>query len=91
MTTYNRFTFQVLGMVDGTNAEEVSTAIRNALTAIPKTTVKTLNLDLWTDGFTGQIREFNEEGIDVATIEPPAAVTIPEVAMEPEIDVTVKA
>ena len=90
MANYNRFTFQVLGMIDGTDAVVVSNAISTALSSIPRTTVKTLNLDLWTDGYTGQVREFNEEGVDVATIVPETVVTEETTKTETEIDITTK-
>lgn len=91
MANYNRFTFNVMGMIDGTEAEVLSNAIRTALASIPKTMIKTLNLDLWTDGYTGQVREFNEEGIDIATIIPETPVEdIAPTETETEIDITTK-
>jgi len=65
MTNYNRYNISVLCVADSQDDVALYGAIKNALNAIPKVSVKIINLDLWQDGGTGKTREFDENGNEI--------------------------
>jgi hypothetical protein len=65
MANYNRFNVSVLCVADSQDDVSLYGAIKSALNAIPKVSVKVINLDLWQDGGTGKTREFDENGNEV--------------------------
>lgn len=68
MTTYKRFSVQILGTVDGEESVALHQAIQQALAKVKKFKVKAISLDEWTDGFTGKTRKFDENGDEVVEI-----------------------
>jgi hypothetical protein len=65
MANYNRFNISVLCVADSQDDVALYGAIKSALNAIPKVSVKVVNLDLWQDGATGRTREFTENGEEI--------------------------
>ena len=62
---YNRFNISVLCVADSQDDVALYGAIKQALSALPKVSVKIVNLDLWQDGATGRTREFDENGEEI--------------------------
>lgn len=62
---YNRFNISVLCVADAEDDVALYGAIKQALNALPKVSVKIVNMDLWQDGATGRTREFDEEGNEI--------------------------
>jgi hypothetical protein len=65
MANYNRFNISVLCVADSQDDVSLYGAVKKALNAIPKVSVKVINLDLWQDGGTGKTREFDENGVEI--------------------------
>lgn len=65
MTTYNRFSIQILGTVDATSTEDLLARINAALGAIPKFKIKAVSHDKWVDGYTGEDRIFGDDGKEI--------------------------
>jgi hypothetical protein len=65
MANYNRFNVSILCVADSQDDVALYGAIKQALNAIPKVSVKVVNLDLWQDGGTGKTREFDENGNEI--------------------------
>lgn len=66
MTTYNRFTIQILGTVDAVDSLTLHSELVEALKNVQKMTIKAVNLDMWADGYTGKTREFDENGNELS-------------------------
>ena len=65
MANYNRFNISVLCVADSQDDVALYGAIKQALNALPKVSVKIINMDLWQDGATGRTREFDENGKEI--------------------------
>ena len=65
MANYNRFNISVLCVADSQDDVALYGAIKQALNALPKVSVKIVNMDLWQDGGTGRTREFDENGNEI--------------------------
>lgn len=72
MTTYNRFSVQILGTVDATSTEDLLMRINAALGSIPKFKIKAVSHDKWVDGYTGDDRIFGDDGKEI--VEQPEVV-----------------
>ena len=80
---YNRFNVSILCVADSEDDVELYGSIKKALNALPKVSVKIVNLDLWQDGATGRTREFDEEGKEIFPVEPVVEEPAPEETTEP--------
>lgn len=67
MTTYKRYSVQILGTVDAQDAVILHQAINSTLSGVERFKVKAVSLDEWTDG-NGQTREFDEKGKEVVEV-----------------------
>lgn len=61
-TTYNRFNVNILCIADSADATDLQSKVLQALSSVPKLTVKMTNLDRWVDGATGKVRSYDEDG-----------------------------
>lgn len=86
MTTFNRFSIQILGTVDSTSTETLLNQLNTALGTIPKFNIKAVSHDKWADGFTGEDRLFDEEGKEI--LKQPSTPEIPESTEEVDVVVT---
>lgn len=64
-TKFNRFTVNILCIADSTSVTDLQSKILQVLSTVPKLTVKTTNFDVWVDGMTGAVREFDENGKEI--------------------------
>lgn len=62
MTTYNRYSVQILAIADEADSSGLQKKITDALSPILKFYVKTVSLDKWVNGLTGEERTFDENG-----------------------------
>ncbi len=62
MTTYNRYSVQILAIADEADSSSLQKKITDALPPILKFHVKTVSLDKWVNGLTGEERTFDENG-----------------------------
>ncbi len=62
MTTYNRYSVQILAIADEADSSSLQKKITDALSPILKFHVKTVSLDKWVNGLTGEERTFDENG-----------------------------
>ena len=83
MSNYNRFNVSILCVADSQDDVALYGAVKSALSALSKVSVKIINLDRWQDGATGRTREFDESGDEVF----PAATVEEELEDQPEITV----
>ena len=60
----NRFTIQVLGTADAEDMIALHQSIKTALSTIPKMNLKAINLEKWTNGYTGVDRLFLDDGTE---------------------------
>ena len=83
---YNRYTVQVLCMVDSADSSVSQKQIKEALSALPKVRVKQISFDMWTNGMDGSERRFYEDGKEIlanATVTAEASpASVPEVEAE---------
>lgn len=63
--SYNRFNVNILCIADSEDVTELQSKILAALKTVPKLTVKATNFDTWTDGMTGSVREYDENGEEI--------------------------
>ena len=61
-TIYNRFNVNILCIADSADATELQSKVLQALSSVPKLTVKMTNLDRWVDGATGKVKAYGEDG-----------------------------
>lgn len=62
---YNRYNVQILCIADSLDATDLQAEILKALKTVPKLTVKATTFDTWTDGMTGAVREYDENGKEI--------------------------
>ena len=65
MTTYNRYSVQILAIADEADSSGLQKKITDALSPISKFHVKTVSLDKWVNGLTGEERTFDENGKEI--------------------------
>uniref|UniRef100_UPI0040265C6B hypothetical protein n=1 Tax=Mesosutterella multiformis TaxID=2259133 RepID=UPI0040265C6B len=65
-TIYNRFNVNILCIADSADATDLQSKVLQALSSVPKLTVKMTNLDRWVDGATGKVRSYDEDGKELA-------------------------
>lgn len=63
-TIYNRFNVNILCIADSADATDLQSKVLQALSSVPKLTVKMTNLDRWVDGATGtgKVKAYGEDG-----------------------------
>ncbi|MBM6983580.1 MAG: hypothetical protein I3J00_06815 [Mesosutterella multiformis] len=65
-TTYNRFNVNILCIADSADATDLQSKVLQALSSVPKLTVKMTTLDRWVDGTTGKVKAYGEDGKELA-------------------------
>lgn len=65
-TTYNRFNVNILCIADSADATDLQSKVLQALSSVPKLTVKMTTLDRWADGTTGKVKAYGEDGKELA-------------------------
>lgn len=86
----NRFTVQILATVDAEDMVVLHQTIKTALASIPKMNLKAINLDKWTDGYTGKDRMFLEDGSEYREPEPEIEVPKQETEDQETEEVTIE-
>lgn len=64
-TIYNRFNVNILCIADSADATDLQSKVLQALSSVPKLTVKMTNLDRWVDGATGKVKAYDESGDEI--------------------------
>ena len=75
-TTYNRFNVNILCIADSADATDLQRKVLQALSSVPKLTVKMTNLDRWVDGTTGKVRAYGEDGKELTETAATASETV---------------
>lgn len=61
-TIYNRFNVNILCIADSADATDLQSKVLQALSSVPKLTVKMTTMDRWVDGATGKVKAYGEDG-----------------------------